>query len=224
MRPGDVYRALLWCYPAAFRHEYGGEMVGAFTAQLREARRTHGRFAAAWIWCATLLDLVPTALREHRHVIQQDLRHAVRVFTASRGFTLVAILSLALGIGANAAIFSLLNSVLMSALPVHNPHELVILTNPGARGMARGSQGGERSLMTYEEFLELQRSTSTFGSLMASSSALQRTEVRVAGGSSEEIAIRLVSASYFATLGVPTILGASFDPAREPAPGGAPSA
>ena len=47
MRAADVYRALLWCYPAQFRHEYGGEMVGAFTEQLRDARRTRGRLAQA---------------------------------------------------------------------------------------------------------------------------------------------------------------------------------
>src|SRR6185503_10781384 len=130
MRAANVYRALLWCYPSSFRHEYGGEMVGAFSAQLRDAQRHRGRLAAAWIWAATLFDLIPTALREHRHVIHQDLRHAVRVFAASPGFTLVAVLSLALGIGANAAIFSLLNGVLFSALPVRNAHDLVILTNP----------------------------------------------------------------------------------------------
>src|SRR5262245_11988489 len=134
MGSSDVYRALLWCYPTSFRHEYGSEMVGAFTAQLREARRDHGRLAAAWSWAATLTALVPTARREHRHVTQHDLRHAIRVFIASPGFTLVAVLSLALGIGANTAIFSLLNSVLMSALPVRNPQEIVILTHPGARG------------------------------------------------------------------------------------------
>ena len=46
MRAADVYRALLWCYPAQFRHEYGGEMIGAFSEQLRDARRTSGRLAA----------------------------------------------------------------------------------------------------------------------------------------------------------------------------------
>jgi len=224
MRSGDVYRVLLWCYPASFRHEYGGEMAGAFTAQLRDAQRHHDRLAAAWIWAATLFDLIPTALREHRHVIHQDLRHAVRVFAASPGFTLVAVLSLALGIGANAAIFSLLNSVLMSALPVRNAHELVLLTDPSARGVQIGSQGGERSLLAYEEFRQIQDRNRSFVALMASSSSVQRTNARVAGGESEEIAVRLVSASYFWTLGVSTALGSSFDPAREPAPGAAPYA
>ena len=79
MRASDVYRALLWCYPSEFRHEYGREMVGAFTDQLSDARHQAGRRAAFVIWFATLVDLIPTALREHRHVIQQDLRHAVRV-------------------------------------------------------------------------------------------------------------------------------------------------
>src|SRR5262249_40599451 len=160
-------RALLWCYPASFRHEYGGEMVGAFTTQLRDARRSHGRLAAARIWIATVFDLFPTALREHRHVIHQDIRHAVRVLRASPAFPLVAVLSLALGIGANAAIFSLLNGVLFNALPVRNAHELVILTNPGSRGVAVGSQRGDRALLSYEEFRQLQDGNHSFVSLMA---------------------------------------------------------
>jgi predicted permease len=224
MRGADVYRVLLWCYPAEFRHEYGDEMVGAFSEQLRDARRTAGRLAAGPIWAGALFDLFPTALQEHRHVIQQDLRHSVRMFATNPGFTLVAILSLALGIGANAAIFSLLNSVLMSTLPVRNPHELVILTNPAARGVFNGSEDGERSLMTYPEFRELQDHTTAFTSMMASGSGLRRSEARIAGGEPEEIAIRLVSGSYFATLGVAPILGTSFDPAQEPAPGSAPYA
>jgi len=224
MRAANIYRALLWCYPASFRHEYGGEMVDAFTAQLRDARRHHGRGATAWIWATTLLDLFPTALREHRHVIHQDVRHASRIFAANPGFTLAAILSLALGIGANAAIFSLLNSVLMSTLPVRNAHELVMLTDPDARGVSIGSQGGDRSLLSYDEFRQLQDDSRSFTSLMASSSTMERTDARVSGGDPEEIAIRLVSASYFSTLGVSTVAGSSFDPTREAAPGAAPHA
>ena len=82
-------------------------------------------------------------------MIAQDLRHAVRILATNPGFTIVAVLSLALGIGANTAIFSLVSRVLMSALPVRNPHEIVILTDPESRGVSIGSQGGERALLTY---------------------------------------------------------------------------
>src|SRR5262245_3995516 len=218
MRAADVYRALLWCYPAPFRREYGGPMLDAFTEQLRDARRTAGRRAAAAIWAGTLVDLVPTAFREHRHVIQQDLRHAIRLLVASPAFTVVAILSLAFGIGANAAIFSLLNSVLMSTLPVRQPHELVMLTNPAVSGVSMGMEDGERSLLTYTEFRQLQEQTTVFASLMASQSGLGRPEVLVDGGEPEEITVRMVSASYFSTLGVPAAVGRVFDGEREPVP------
>jgi predicted permease len=224
MRAADVYRALLWCYPGQFRHEYGGEMVGTFTEQLRDARLRDGRLAEAAIWVGALIDLLPTALREHHHVIQQDLRHAVRILAANKGFTIVAVLSLALGIGANTAIFSLLNNVLMNTLPVRNPHALVMLTDPAARGVSIGMEDGERSLATYTEFRQLQDQNSAFASLMASSSGLQRTDARIAGGEPEEIGIRLVSASYFATLGVAPALGRTFDARQEPARGDAPYA
>src|SRR5262245_3016961 len=157
-------------------------------------------------------------------MIFQDVRHAIRVLAATPGFTAVAILSLALGIGANTAIFSLVNSVLMTTLPVRNPHELVMLTHPGAQGVSIGMEDGERSLLTYTEFRELQGETSTFASLMASSSSLQRTEARVAGGQPEEVAVRLVSSSYFATLGVPPLIGQTLDASQEPAAGMSPHA
>ena len=223
MRAANVYRVLLWCYPAEFRHEYGGQMVGAFHEQLRNARHRNGRVAEATIWARALIDLPSTAIQEHLHVIRQDLRHAVRIFAANPGFVAVAVLSLALGIGANTAIFSLLNSVLMSRLPVRNPHELIMLTNPGSRGVRQGMQDGERSMATYQEFLQL-RDNSAFASLMASSSATQRVDARVAGGEPEPLVIRLVSINYFSTLGVSAAVGQTFDARREPAVGAAPFA
>jgi predicted permease len=224
MRATRFYRALLRCYPARFRQEFGDEMARAFAAQLREARRERRRLAVAAIWAAVLRDLAPTALREHRHVMHQDLRHALRILVANPGFTAVAVLSLALGIGANTAIFSLLNGVLMSTLPVRNPHELVMLTDPASSGASIGMETGERSLLTYVEFRQLQNENRTFASLMASWSSLLRTDARVAGGEREEIAIRLVSASYFETLGVPAFVGRTFEPRPEPAEGAAPDA
>jgi predicted permease len=199
-------------------------MEGAFVAQLRDARLHDGGPAVAAIWARAVFELVPTALSEHHHVIRQDLRHAIRVLAATPGFTVVAILSLALGIGANTAIFSLLNSVVMRALPVRAPHELVILTNPNARGVAMGAQGGRRSLATYAEFLQLQAQTTGFASLMASMSRGEDLETRVAGGAPERVTIRLVSSSYFSTLGVPALAGHTFDSRQEPAEGAAPYA
>ncbi len=196
MRAPDVYRALLWCYPAEFRNEYGREMMGAFTAQLRDAQHA-GRRGAIGIWLTTLVDLIPTALREHRHVIQQDLRHAVRVFAATPGFTAVAALSLALGIGANVAIFSLLNSVLLSALPVPHPETLVVLTDPSVAGVSQGQEDGDRSLLTYPEFVALQHESPGLQSLMAAQSRADRLDVRIGGAEPEEVSTRLVSASYF---------------------------
>lgn len=157
-------------------------------------------------------------------MIAQDIRHAIRALAASPGFTAVAILSLALGIGANTAIFSLVNSVLMATLPVRDPQELIMLTNPQAQGVSVGMEDGERSLLTYTEFRQLQEQRDTFGSIMASSSSLHRTEARVAGGPPEEVALRLVSSSYFATLGVQPFMGQTFDARVEAAPGTSPQA
>jgi len=79
MRAPDLYRVLLWCYPAPFRREYGQEMLGAFHAELRDARRAeHGLaiWASAAIWARALRDLVPTAFQEHRHVLMPRWRSA----------------------------------------------------------------------------------------------------------------------------------------------------
>jgi len=224
MRAVTLYRALLWAYPAPFRREYGREMAGAFDAELADARLEAGWRGTAGTWARALRDLIPTAIREHRHVLIQDLRHAVRILVASPVFTIVAIASLALGIGANTAIFSLLNNVMFTRLPVREPDALVLFTDPEASGVAIGSQTGERSLLTYAEFRELQAHNRTLEAVMAASSSLHRVQARLAGGEPEEIAIRLVSTSYFDTLGVPALIGRTFTGAREPARGSLPMA
>jgi predicted permease len=154
----------------------------------------------------------------------QDLRYAIRVLTKKPGFAAVAILSLALGIGANTAIFSLLNSIRLSTLPVTKPEELVILTDPADSGLDIGWDTGDRELMTYPEFLQMREQATSFASLMASQSSLSRVQARVNGGEPEDLQTRLVSAEYFATLGVPAALGRTFGPGEAQTEGSAPLA
>ncbi len=224
MFPIGLYRALLRFYPAPFRREYGSEMAGAFAEQVQQARQDHSPWTEASLWLHALVDLVHIAPKEHLHVIRQDMRYAIRTLASNPGFAAVAILSLALGIGANTAIFSLLNSVLLSALPVRDPQQLVLLSDPNAAGVFVGSQGGDRSLLTYAEFEQLRGQPAVFSDVMAAQSISGRMEARVEGGEPEQIRTRMVSAEYFRTLGVPPLLGRTFDVEETRVEGGAPYA
>jgi len=143
----------------------------------------------------------------------QDLRYARRTMAARPGFTTVAILSLALGIGANTAIFSLWNGVLHASLPaVHKPEQLVMLSNPDESGSWNGRLEGPRSWLTYGEFEQLRDHADGFSALMASQSSLNTWQVRFERGDWEEASGRLVSGGFFQVLGVGSAIGRVFTP------------
>jgi putative ABC transport system permease protein len=82
----------------------------------------------------------------------RDMRYGCRAFAKNPGFATVAILTLALGIGANTAIFNVVDSALLRTLPIAHANELTLLTNPDAHGHAYGSEFGERHLLAFWEF------------------------------------------------------------------------
>jgi predicted permease len=137
-----------------------------------------------WIWLEELL---------------QDLRYGARMLRKNPGFTFVAILTLALGIGANTAIFSVVNGVLLNPLPYPHPEELVTLhQNKG---------NFEFGSISYPNFRDWQKDNGTFSSMAIS----RRYAFSLTGlGEAEQVRARFISSDFFSTIGVNPVLGRTF--------------
>jgi len=138
----------------------------------------------------------------------QDIRFGVRQLRKSIGFTSVAVITLALGIGANTAIFSLLNAVLLRSLPVQDPQQLVLFGKGNWRGSVDSLPNRSWQLFSYQLFREFRQKNEAYSDVAAVSSILFATHGRVAGGTNlEKVDAELVSGSFFQTLGVRPLLG-----------------
>ncbi|HYL74382.1 MAG TPA: ABC transporter permease [Bryobacteraceae bacterium] len=156
----------------------------------------------------------------------QDLRFAFRTLAKSPGFLTVAVLSLGLGIGANTAIFSLINAAMLRALPVSHPERLVLLTDPGSSGVAvETREWEERYLLAYPEFEQLRAHNTVFSGMFAAESELSDLDV-FTGLSGEEQStkahVQLVSGEFFSVLGLHPILGRGFTTEEDRVPGANP--
>jgi predicted permease len=129
----------------------------------------------------------------------QDLRYGLRMLAKHRGFTAVAILTLAVGIGANTALFSVVNGVLLNALPFRASDQLVALYSNRVHF--------ERASISYPNFLDWQTQNQTFASM----AAFRTDDFNMTGaGEAEHIRGEMVSSDFFSTLGVQPMIGRWF--------------
>lgn len=140
----------------------------------------------------------------------QNIRYAVRQLQKYPGFTVVAVLTLAIGIGANAAIFSLVDQVLLKRLPVSAPDSLVMLKSTGSdTGHTDSWGGGENIQFSYPMYRDLRDQNQVFAGMLATFPA----EVGVQWRNTPSLAkSELVSGNYFSVLGVKPALGRLFAP------------
>src|SRR5690349_8411461 len=126
-RTTNRFRLLLRLLPAEFRGDFGSEMEQVFVAQHEEVAREEGKMGVWRLWWETAKGIFTTAPREHLSMLYQDSTFALRMMRKNLGFTLAAIIVLALGIGANTAIFSVVNAVLLKPLPYAHGERLLMV-------------------------------------------------------------------------------------------------
>jgi predicted permease len=152
----------------------------------------------------------------------QDLRYSVRMLAKSPAFTLVAVLSLALGIGANTAIFTLIDGLLLKDLPVQSPRELITFGKAFGGGAIGGVDIGTGDLFPYDFARQLESQPGPFQGVCSFASFTRQVSIRLTGneqGPPTQVMTHLVSGNYFSLLGVEMELGRAILPSDADAPG-----
>jgi predicted permease len=205
---------------ADFRQEWEAELHYR-EALLAEWERLDRRSKLDLLWRSTsafwdALSLAPHRLEDEMF---QDLRYGARMLLKQPGFTLVAVLSLALGIGANTAIFSLLDVVLLKSLPVEEPEKLVLFGKGEDVGLTNRFPNGSWELFSYPFYQEVRQRNEVFAEVAALLSLPWSVHGAVNlganGGEPERLSVQLVSGTYFSVLGVQARLGRSFTAADD---------
>jgi predicted permease len=204
---GELFALLLRAFPKDFRERYGEGMREAFTARYAE-HRAAGPLRLAGFVCATAADMVVSGLRERvrpslpgarrqrwRDSFFQDARLAARTLRKSPGFTVVAVLTLGLGIGGATALFSVVEAVLLRPLPYDEPERLVQLWE---------GVGGGRSSFSTLNFWDIRDRSRSLEAV--ASYGVASTPVAV-GGQVSRITVAYVSEAFFDVLRVEPVVG-----------------
>jgi len=198
------YSRLVRLYPTEFRERYGRQMVDFHRDRLREAERAGQRTAG--LWCRAIADVVASAVAEHVQTVLpgepvvrtalNDLGYAARGLARRRTFTLIVVATIALGIGANAAIFSVVNGILLKPLPYPHAERVVSFGHEPPHWLA-----SEQNFVVYHRELK------SFDGLAAYT---QADATLSDGDNPERIHLARASDEFFAVLGVKPLLGRTF--------------
>lgn len=214
-RGGALYRCLLLLYPKHFRERFGRDMAEVFSDRWRAERR-RGFLAASLLLIRTVLDVSHHAFAERRapnaiRVVRsrglfmdnvlRDVRFAIRSFARKPGFTAVALITIAIGIGANTAIFSVVRPLLLETLPYPQPDRLVAvyetpLGDPDSRSVANP--------MNYDAW---EKRTDVFEKIAGFSGG---SATLTGAGDPERVPLTTSTPSYFDVFGVRPLIGRTF--------------
>ncbi len=197
-----VFKALMRLLPAEFRGDYERELLVTFRAEQREADNAAD---LAHVWLATVVDVFRTAPGEHLDILRRDLGYTFRMLARRPTLTITALLTLTLGIGANTAIFSVVNGVLLAPLPYPDADRLMLIEE------ARGD--GDPGTTGYFSFDALRNENASFDGLVALAgwSAILAGD----GKDAERVIGARVTWDYFRTLGLRPSPGRDFEQSED---------
>jgi putative ABC transport system permease protein len=198
---GRVYRLLLRMLPFEFRGDFGSEMEEVFRDQWAEASRRHGAAGLLVLWSETIWGIFRTAPREHLAILRQDARYALRRMAKEPGYVAIAVVILALGIGVNTAVFSVLNAVLARPLPYTHGEYLLHIHQVAPKATISEMH------FSVPEINDYRRRNSTFEELAEYHTMLFTL---LGEGDTERVRTGVVSAGFFRMFGVTPALGRDF--------------
>ncbi len=205
-RSERFYRALLRLFPFDFRGDFGPEMEQTFREQHAHAERESGKIGLFRLWWETIAGIFTTAPAEHVSMLRQDVRYALRMMRKNLSYTTVAVLTLALGIGANTAIVSVINAVLLRPLPYQQGDQLLMLHQ---RAVKAGIAGLGYSVPEMNDY---RQQSSTLSGIVEHHS-MQFT--LLSKDDATRVRTGVVSSGFFEMFGVKPILGRDFTPADD---------
>lgn len=192
--PEKKFGWLMRLFPAEFRGEYGREMGLMFKDRYREESR-RGRRRGIWrLWWDTLLDIFKTAPREHWDLTRKDTLSTLRAMKRSPAFTLSAVVTLALGIGANIGVFSLIDGLLLQS-PPYSRNRVRLFGHTAETPF---------DVLSYPNYADLRDRNRSFAGLAAHRSLQLSLK---AGEFPQHVTGELVSGNYFETMEVAPALG-----------------